>query len=358
MNRKAAISLVVGLALSAGALYLAFRNVPLRDLAAYLGTINYLWILPAVVLVVASFALRALRWRVILGRSGNIGFTAAFHPLMIGFMLNCILPGRVGELARPVILSQRDKVALGTGLASIVAERLFDIAFLVALFALVLAFVPIDPELVMTFGSYRLDGGTLKAILRAMLQAMAALVAAIFLVSAGPTRRWITRAILASPDALVFLPRPARRWLADRPAAGLARLVESVAGGLEAVRNPRAVAICSVYSAGVWGLQGISFWAVSLGCPGVGLSLAQAFAVLVIICFFIALPSVPGFWGLWEAGGVFALALFGIAGREAAGFTLANHAIQMFPVIAVGLMSAFAAGIDFRQLSGRARTES
>ena len=28
---------------------------------------------------------------------------------------------------------------------------------------------------------------------------------------------------------------------------------------------------------------------------------------MIIICFFIALPSVPGYWGIWEAGGVFAL---------------------------------------------------
>ena len=104
------------------------------------------------------------------------------------------------------------------------------------------------------------------------------------------------------------------------------------------------------YSALIWGLQGFSFFLVSLGCPGIDLNLAEATAVLVIICFFIALPSVPGFWGLWEAGGVFALALFGVSSSEAAGYTLANHAIQMFPVILVGLGSAFVTGVDVWRL--------
>ena len=72
---------------------------------------------------------------------------------------------------------------------------------------------------------------------------------------------------------------------------------------------------------------------------------------MLIVCFFIALPSAPGFWGLWEAGGVFAMLLFGVSEREAAGFTLANHAIQMFPVIIMGLISAFITGVDIRRVS-------
>ncbi len=43
--------------------------------------------------------------------------------------------------------------------------------------------------------------------------------------------------------------------------------------------------------------------------------------------------------------------LFGVSEREAAGFTLANHAIQMFPVIIMGLISAFITGVDIRRVS-------
>jgi hypothetical protein len=90
---------------------------------------------------------------------------------------------------------------------------------------------------------------------------------------------------------------------------------------------------------------------MALGCPGIGLSFIELSAVMVIVCFFIALPSVPGFWGVWEAGGVFALALFGVSSRDAAGFTLANHAIQVFPVIFIGLISAVVTGINIWQVS-------
>jgi len=36
---------------------------------------------------------------------------------MIGFMINCILPGRVGEVARPIILKKKENVPFSTGLA-------------------------------------------------------------------------------------------------------------------------------------------------------------------------------------------------------------------------------------------------
>jgi hypothetical protein len=44
----------------------------------------------------------------ILEPASKISFWKAFHPLMIGFMLNCILPGRVGEVARPAILQKTE----------------------------------------------------------------------------------------------------------------------------------------------------------------------------------------------------------------------------------------------------------
>ena len=72
---------------------------------------------------------------------------------------------------------------------------------------------------------------------------------------------------------------------------------------------------------------------------------------MVIICFFISLPSIPGWWGLWEAGGVFALSLFGVTAKEAAGFTLASHAIQVFPVILAGFASAMLLSVNIRQMS-------
>jgi glycosyltransferase 2 family protein len=107
MNKKTAISFFSGITLSLIALYFAFRNVPFADLIAYLESINYLWVLPSTLIVFVSFLLRAARWQLILSSNQKIGFLSSYHPLIIGFMINCILPGRVGEIARPVILKKK-----------------------------------------------------------------------------------------------------------------------------------------------------------------------------------------------------------------------------------------------------------
>ena len=103
-----AVSLIGSIALSVLALYFAFKNVPFADLFKYLVSINYFWVLPAVLITLFSFVLRALRWRIILASTKKLSIMRAFHPMMIGFMINCVLPGRLGEVARPLILQKKD----------------------------------------------------------------------------------------------------------------------------------------------------------------------------------------------------------------------------------------------------------
>ncbi len=86
------------------------------------------------------------------------------------------------------------------------------------------------------------------------------------------------------------------------------------------------------------------------GCPGVDLTFSETAVYMIIICFFIGLPSVPGYWGLWEAGGVFALAIFSVPAKEAFGLTLAIHATQLIPIIILGLISAFLTGVNIMQI--------
>ena len=127
MIKKLAISFLIGLILSAGAIYFSFKHVPLAELSQYLVSIDYRWAVPSLGLVVLTLILRAFRWRFILAPGNRITVAQAFNPMMIGFMINCVLPGRLGELARPMALRQNSGVAFGTGLATVAAERFFDL---------------------------------------------------------------------------------------------------------------------------------------------------------------------------------------------------------------------------------------
>ncbi|MEE8398352.1 MAG: lysylphosphatidylglycerol synthase transmembrane domain-containing protein, partial [Desulfobacterales bacterium] len=225
------------------------------------------------------------------------------------------------------------------------------ICFIIILFIGVLAFVDIDPDIDMVFGKYHLNRDTLITIGKGMLQLSIVLIAGILMVSIGRTRKWITRCISWFPSVFFFASQGLRDRIASRISTPVVEIVENFATGFSLVKSPQKLAGCMGLSFCIWVLSAFSYYIMTLGCPGVDLSFLEITAVMIIICFVIALPSVPGFWGIWEAGGVFALSLFGISGQDAAGYTLVNHGVQMIPVMVVGLVSALIIGINILQVS-------
>ncbi len=348
---KVAISLVAGLAVSVGAMYAALRNVPYQELLDSLASFKVIWILPAVVVILVAFGLRAVRWGIILRNIRPLGFWQLFHPLMISFMLNCILPGRVGELARPAILRQKERVPFATGLATILAERVFDICFLLLFLAITLTAVHIDPRYEVRVGGYHLNRETLMDIGFGLVQLTVVLLIGIILVCFAKMRRLIAGLIYFLPRLVVWLPASVGRIVERRLCHPLVGVMENVAEGLELVKDPKRLSLCLLLSLVIWLLFGLSYFLLAQASAGVaGLSFPEILAMMIIVMIFIALPSAPGFWGVWEAGGVFALSLFGINSRQASGYTLISHAVQIFPVIAVGFISAYASGINIRRL--------
>jgi hypothetical protein len=351
MKNHFIISLVAGVILSVAALYFAFRNVPLNDLLNYLRSINYLWLLPAALLALVSFFIRAVRWQLILASSHQIGIWQAFHPLMIGFMINCILPGRVGEIARPMILQKKAKIPFATGFATVAAERIFDVVALVIFAVITFVSIEINPQAEIVFGDFHLNRSTLDVLFNRIIIIGVLLLVAIIMVSIPVIRRTIQRVILTIPLLAFFADESAKAKITAKVCEPLIRFVDNIALGFALIKHPKKIFICGLYSLIVWTTAALSYYVFSLGSPGINLSYTEMYAVMVIICLFIALPSVPGYWGLWEAGGVFALSLFGIPANAAAGFTLANHAVQVFPVIIVGFISAIITSVNIWQIS-------
>jgi hypothetical protein len=70
--------------------------------------------------------IRAQRWRVLLRPVGTPFLRALVDATNIGFMANVLLPLRIGEIIRPVLLSRKERQPLGGILATIVLERIFD----------------------------------------------------------------------------------------------------------------------------------------------------------------------------------------------------------------------------------------
>jgi len=348
-NKKTLFSLGIGLLFSAVALYFTFESIPLKELGAYLKKINYWWIIPSLLIALLSYAIRIWRWQIILLPVKRSGFMSAFHPLVIGFMLNCVMPGRVGEIARPAIYYKRENVEFSKVLGTAAIERIIDALCLLVFFIYILATITIDDSISVTFGSYNLTPATLHKLFVFTLEFSIALIVLILLISFSKTRAIINRLILGAPDLLFFTTLHARETMRERICVKITHFVENLSVGFDILKSPGYLILCLVQSFVLWWLLGLSVWVLAFGCPGIHITFLEAFAVEIIICFAIMLPSVPGYWGLWEAGGVFALALFGVPAKEAAGMILTYHFFHLVPVILIGLVSSMVIGIKLTQ---------
>jgi glycosyltransferase 2 family protein len=351
MKKNKTISLLLGIAASAAALYFAFRNIPLDALITYIASVNYLWIIPAVAASLSAFIARTLRWQSILEPVKKISFANAYHAIMIGFMLNAVFPWRIGEIARPALINKQDNVSFSTALATVAIERIFDILIMFIGLSVILATFDINSGFTADFGSWHLNRESLVAAARNTVITGALIIGAMLILVFKKARNLLGKGIMNLPDLLFFLNSSSKKRFKEGFCIHFKGVIENISSGFLLIKHPVKIMTCIILTFIIWILTALSYYLLALGCPGIDLSFAELSAVMVIVCFFIALPSAPGFWGLWEAGGIFAMSIFGISLTDAAGYTITNHLVQMIPVIIAGLLSAAFTGINIRKLS-------
>ncbi len=309
--------IISGFVISSGFLWLAFRNVPMSDILLYFIDVNYFLVFIALLIILISFFLRAVRWHILLSKKEKLMRT--FHILMTGFMLNCIVPGRAGEIARPLMVSRHPDISLAEALITIAIERFFDLVMLLLFFFILIFFIHIPEDLSYEFGNYVLSRQLLLGYVSNM--AMIAVILFLSLLSVFYLNK-------KNIFGLTFLKR-------------FEVVLENLVKGIDQLKDTIALIKISLLSFIIWFLQICSYYLVVKACAGVDMNFMETAFVMVIICFFIAIPSVPGFWGVWEAGGIFAMSVLGIAKTNAAGYNLFNHAVQMIPVMIIGIISSW-----------------
>lgn len=357
MKRKYSISLTIGAVLSIIGFYWSFRNVPVDELLAYLRDIDYVWLIPAAVIGFSTYFFRALRWRIILSANAQLSFSSCYHPMMIGFMINSVLPARVGELARPAILKQKENVPFSFGITTVGTERILDAITLLALLAWMLSTVQIDPNLEVDIQGYHLSKDVLDRIAGGMIGVSAGLGVLVVAMNIPAFQRLLKAGVLKIP--VIFAPagETFTEKLYHKFCLPLTGIIDNIASGLSLIRHPQKLVICIIYSLLIWLLQAVAFQIVALGSPLIDISFTQMTMVFIIICFFIMLPSVPGYWGIWEAGGVFGLSLFGVGASEALGFSLTVHVVLLLPVVVAGIISAIFTSINIMKISYGTETQ-
>src|SRR5437763_127322 len=131
-----------GLGVSGAVAWLAVRKVDPTDFVAAFRQSDWWCVLPAAAALTAAVALRLLRWRLLFAAGRRPPIRPLGRAFLIGYLFNSILPARPGELARAVALRREVGTPVAEALATTAAERLYDVAALLALLFVGALFVP------------------------------------------------------------------------------------------------------------------------------------------------------------------------------------------------------------------------
>ena len=98
-------------------------NVEWTRLWAVLEGADYWWLLLSLVFLSLAVGFKVLRWRQLLAPACDCSRPNLFYSISVGYLVNTILPGRLGELARVYLLARLEKVSLAAVLSTVVVDR-------------------------------------------------------------------------------------------------------------------------------------------------------------------------------------------------------------------------------------------
>ncbi|MFZ1794467.1 MAG: lysylphosphatidylglycerol synthase transmembrane domain-containing protein [Anaerolineae bacterium] len=316
----------LSLLISGVALFLALRDIQFDAFFAALSRANIVWLIPSFIIFLASLGLRAIRWSKLMG---DTPFWTTFHAMNIGYLLNMVLPFRVGEVGRAYVMGERSTVSMTRAFSTIIVERVLDLASLVLIFAVFTQVIPLPQA----FSSAALVGGAVAVLVMAVL--------AIMVYQADRAETVLTKILSRIPRI-----HP-ESWL---------RRFRDLCEGFSLVRNPRLLLTSLALTALIWvGMFGVAFFTMLAFYPA---SFLMSVSAVIASNLGGALPSAPGGLGVVQFFAQQSLALpFGMDISLATAFAFVWSLWQQLALILLGLFGLTRIGMSFSQTAGAARTE-
>jgi len=308
---------VIGIALSAVLLWWTLRDVSIARVWNELAHANLPLFLGSALCATLIFPLRAFRWRTILQPvAPDQPLGALWRSTAIGMMANNIFPARAGEIVRAYALTRQTEVPFATSIASLAVDRLFDM--LVLLLLAVAAFLdPAFPR------EATVAGQSLGSIAEGSIVFVLGLLVALYTLAFFP--RQMVR-------AFEIFARRISPTLEERGKAVLLKFSE----GLSVLRHPGRFSAVLAWTVAHWLLNALGFW---LGFKAVGMTLPFSAALFLqtLIAVGVALPSAPGFFGVFEKFATVGLAIYGVGATQATSWAIGFHILSFIPITSIGL---------------------
>jgi hypothetical protein len=338
---RSALRIGLSLALMIVLLAVFLWNVDLREVGHSMAGANSLLLAGACAIALFAYWLRAVRWQLILRPVGRVRHSSAVLATAVGYAALSLLPARMGDLIRPLILARRDKISASASLASILTERVFDLWSVVLLFLVFIVWPPAMPNL---------DGQAQRSLevlsLSGYLVGAGLIVATIVLLGLF---RYQERFV----DALT---KPVL-WVRPQWRESIANFFHHFLDGLRVIQRPRDLLVTTLASLALWY---VICWQVQLTLLAfdLHLPLRASFLLVTLAVLGLAVPTPGGVGGFHKATQLGLMTFFSVELNEATGIAIAYHAICFLPITVVGLACLPLLGVGLRDVKAMSTDEA
>ena len=302
-------NLFLGIVIGAFFVYLSFRGIDLKGITAGLKNVNFFFIIPFLCLMILIQMLRSYRWGIIMKPIMKIDQFSLFSVTSVGFLAVIAIPARIGELARPYLISTKTGISMSSAVGTIMVERVFDALTVLTVFFIVILFTPLPPWLIR--GSLIFLSGVL-----ALLGLM------IFLI----LRKESSLKILSAVIKLFPV-----KWHSK-----LTGLIDRFVDGFKIISHQRNMCYLVFLSILIWVIDAVAMYILFFAFD-IELPLSAAFVLMTVIILGIAIPAAPGFVGNWHFFCVLGLGLFGIDRTGALTYAIVLHFLSIGIIVILGL---------------------
>lgn len=305
-------------------------------LAPYLETIPTTWnvawwAVPAYLGVLVAYNLtRSARWLFLLRPLGTVVPSVGLRVGLAGAMWIALLPFRLGEFARPLMIAQRSEVTMRRALGSIAIERVVDGLVICLLF------------FATAQGHQSAEMSRLYTATSVVMALFSGALVTLALMGRFPTAA--RRLVDATLGRVIPRLAPAVGQTAQAVSEGLAALPRG--GPLLAF-----VGVTAVY----WGANAVGMWVLATGC-GLDLSLSATITVMAVVNIALLVPGGPAQVGIFQAGVALGLGLFlPPATVKSAGstFVFLLYVCQLGSIVAFGIWGQRSLKLNWRAVIGR-----
>lgn len=310
MTRRHAIGKVTaGTAIGVFCLWLALRKVDLAEVGAALGDFDRRYLAAAVAVSLAIQVLRAWRWQIELTPLARVPYTLLWQVVSVAYMMINVLPFRLGEPVRPLLLSWKTGLSVPAIVGNWVFEKMMDTAVMVLIVHATLMMADLPP--------WAHRASTMSLV---MFTSLLVLVVGFWLRGER------------------FYDRTVARVLSDPASSKLRKVLVAAREGLQILPDRRLVARVFVVTLALWMLPILSSWLLILAF-GFDVPVSAAFVVFVCIGLGTALPNPPGMFGVFQIAAVVALGIYGVPEPQAVAYGIVLNAVQFFSLVLQGVVA-------------------